>query len=159
MQQILVVANQSVGSDELAAEITARLTFGPCQFLLLMPPLRRRSPHQRPLFGVGIAAQSSLDVPDVDDDIDWPAAERRLDEALQRFRSLGATIDGVVGDPDPMRAIGTILGRRHVDEIVISTLPTARSSWLRQDLPTRVKRKFKLPTTVITPTLPAPTTT
>lgn len=159
MQQILVVANQSVGSDELAAEITARLTADPCQFLLVMPPLRRRSPHQRPLFGMAIAAQSSLDVPDVDDDIDWPAAERRLHEALQRLRSLGATIDGVVGDPDPMRAIGTILERRHIDEIVISTLPTARSNWLRHDLPTRVKRKFKLPTTVVTPTLPASTTT
>ena len=159
MQQILVVANQSVGSDELAAEITARLTAGPCHFLLLMPPLRRPSPHQRPWFGLGIAAESSLDVPDGDDDIDWPAAERRLDEALQRLRSLGATIDGVVGDPDPMRAIGAILGRRHVDEIVISTLPTARSSWLRQDLPTRVKRKFKLSTIVITPTVPPPITT
>ena len=46
-----------------------------------------------------------------------------------------------------MRAV---IESRQIDEIIISTLPTTISRWLRQDLPSRVERKFSLPVTVVT---------
>jgi hypothetical protein len=57
-----------------------------------------------------------------------------------------------VGDKNPLQAIRTSLERegREFDEIIISTLPTRISRWLRMDLPQRVKREFGLPITVVT---------
>jgi GABA permease len=73
-------------------------------------------------------------------------AERRLADALESFRALGATeVDGCVGSQRPMDAIRDALRGRHIDEIVISTLPAGVSRWLHQDLPHRVARWFELP--------------
>ena len=44
----------------------------------------------------------------------------------------------------------TVIEAGPIDEIIISTLPTTISRWLRQDLPHRVERKFALPVTVVT---------
>ena len=63
---------------------------------------------------------------------------------------LGAKVDGEVGDSDAIRAVRAVIESRQVDEIIISTLPTTISRWLRQDLPSRVERKFSLPVTVVT---------
>jgi hypothetical protein len=37
MRQILIVANQTVGSDALAREVRARMAAGQCRFVLLVP--------------------------------------------------------------------------------------------------------------------------
>ena len=76
-------------------------------------------------------------------------AQQRLDEALIRFRELGATADGEVGDDSPLRAISDVLRRQEFDEIILSTLPPGPSRWLKQDLPHRVVRSFNLPVTHI----------
>jgi len=69
---------------------------------------------------------------------------------LDRLRGVGATVDGTVGDPDPMKAIQELVSRRSFDEIIVSTLPSGVSRWLHQDLPHKVERKFHLPVTVVT---------
>jgi GABA permease len=79
-------------------------------------------------------------------------AQARLDAALDRLRATGAVADGEVGDLDPMRAIEQSLTRRHFDEILVSTLPARWSRWLRQDLPSRVERKFNLPVSYVSAT-------
>jgi hypothetical protein len=76
-------------------------------------------------------------------------AQSNLETELQRLRQLGATADGAVGDPDPMKAIETTLAQRQFDEILLSTLPPGISRWLAWDLPHRVRRKTSVPLTVI----------
>ena len=69
---------------------------------------------------------------------------------MQRLREIGATADGAVGDPDPMRAIENTLAERQFDEILLSTLPPGLSRWLAWDLPHRIRRRTNVPLTVIT---------
>jgi hypothetical protein len=87
-------------------------------------------------------------VPDTGDD--YEDARIRLDQGLSKLRELGVTVEGDVGDPDPLTAIQEALKQRQFDEIILSTLPSGISRWLRQDLPHRVERKFHLPVTVVT---------
>jgi hypothetical protein len=69
---------------------------------------------------------------------------------LHRLREIGATADGAVGDPDPMKAIEKTLAQRRFDEIILSTLPPGISRWLAWDLPHRVRARTDVPLTVIT---------
>jgi hypothetical protein len=62
-------------------------------------------------------------------------AKSNLDTELDRLRTIGATADGAVGDPDPMKAIEKTLADARFDEIILSTLPPGISSWLAWDLP------------------------
>jgi hypothetical protein len=73
-------------------------------------------------------------------------AQQRLDTELQRLHEAGAEADGEVGDADAYKAVDQTLKERQFDEIIVSTLPHARSRWLRQDLTSRLKR-FGLPVT------------
>jgi hypothetical protein len=69
---------------------------------------------------------------------------------LRRLREIGATADGAVCDPDPMKAIEKTLAQQQFDEIILSTLPPGASRWLALDLPHRVRRKTDVPLTVLT---------
>ena len=76
-------------------------------------------------------------------------AETRMQEAVIGLREIGATVKGVIGDPNPMQAIADELLLSHYQEIILSTLPAGGSRWLKQDLPHRVQRKFGLGVTHI----------
>src|SRR5688500_10502209 len=41
MRQVLIVANQTVGSEALAEAVRTRMAAGPCQFVLLVPATER----------------------------------------------------------------------------------------------------------------------
>jgi hypothetical protein len=76
------------------------------------------------------------------------AAERartRLKLVLDRLRGQGLYAAGLVGDPDPYRAILHALQEFRVDDIVISTFPETKSGWLRTDLIERVRRQTGKP--------------
>jgi hypothetical protein len=49
-------------------------------------------------------------------------------------------VSGCLGDADPFYAIHEIWNPARYDEILISTLPSGSSRWLRSDLPRRVER-------------------
>jgi hypothetical protein len=150
MRRILVVANQTVGGEDLAEVIRARMAEGPCEFRLLVPA----TPPANPLGLAAAAAEGSVaGVPATQPLLGTDAYDRargRLRDGLDRLRGLGATVQGDVGVGDALRAIGHEMQRRQFDEIIISTLPSGISRWLRQDLPRRVERQFKLPLTVVT---------
>jgi hypothetical protein len=76
-------------------------------------------------------------------------ATHRLNEALGRLRDVGLTIDGSVGDADPLRAASEALERFRADEIVLATLPRAESGWLEADLHSKMERRFNVPVTVV----------
>ena len=148
MRRYLVVANQTLGGDELAKSVRDRMAAGPCEFWVLVPATPAKdlvSPSMPPMGGVPVSVPASAEQ-------GRALAQARLDAALDRLRATVAVADGEVGDLDPMRAIEQSLTRRHFDEILVSTLPARWSRWLRQDLPSRVERKFNLPVSYVSAT-------
>jgi hypothetical protein len=107
---VLVVANQTADSQELVDAMRARVTRGPAEFVLLLP---RRS-------------------------TDRAAAGLALERALARMREVGLSVDGHVGDTDPLVAVRETWDPSRFDEVIVSTLPTHSSRWLLIDLPHRV---------------------
>jgi hypothetical protein len=55
--------------------------------------------------------------------------------------------EGVIGDTRPIHAITDVLVEQPHDEIIVSTFPVGISRWLKQDLPHRVERTFRLQVT------------
>ena len=49
-------------------------------------------------------------------------------------------VAGMIGDPDPYDATMNALQFFNVDDVLISTLPTESSGWLRQQLLSRVRK-------------------
>jgi H+/Cl- antiporter ClcA/CBS domain-containing protein len=141
MHAVLVVANQTLGGGELVRAIERCRADGPCMVHILVPATR---PHD--LYTNLLDAYRG-DVPD--DDVARASAQSRLDRELAWLRGLGIDADGEVGEPDPLAAIAHVLGRDadRYDEIIISTLPSHLSHWLRIDLPHRAQRAFRLPIT------------
>jgi hypothetical protein len=149
MRRVLVVANRTVGGEELAAVIRDRLEAGECEFHLLVPV-----PPTPPIgIAAGFSAMEAGVTPALQGPDERQLATERLRFGLDWMGGLGARVGGEVGDSDAIRAVRSVIESRQIDEIIISTLPTTISRWLRQDLPSRVERKFSLPVTVVTATI------
>ncbi len=127
-KHILIVANQTAAGEHLKRIVQARVAAGSCRFTLVVPGY-----HPEGLTWTEGQAQA--------------AAQQQLDEALPALRSLGAQIEGVVGDRRPLLSIEDIIRHDDVDEIVVSTWPAGVSRWLGQDLPHRIRRTFDIPLT------------
>lgn len=122
-KHILVVANRSVATPELLEEIERRSTAEACEFSLLIP-----------------------------DAADGPVGEWTLEHAVPLVsRAAGMPVRGFMcRRRDPYDAIAEAMHAESYDEVVISTLPRARSRWLRRSLPRRVAR-LGVPVSVVTP--------
>jgi hypothetical protein len=173
VRRYLVVANQTLGGEELATEIQTRMAAGPCHFHLLVPatPAGQLDPAAHP---AGAPAQPAAAAPGTEgldretarhlledeldeaghaesgEDLGRRLARQRLSHEINRLRDLGASVSGEVGVADPLDAVGVVLHRWEFDEVILSTLPGRRSRWLAADLPTRIRRGFKLPVTQVT---------
>jgi len=183
VRRYLVVANQTLGGDQLLACVQERMRAGPSHFHVLVPATPASQLDQEYVASVPAHVRVAASAQPGDDDrlaarelledeadeihADRPAedlgrvlAREQLREALARLRSLGADAGGEVGVADPLEAIGVVLHRHEFDEIILSTLPGRRSRWLATDLPSRVRRTHKLPVTQVTgPAYAAPQTT
>jgi hypothetical protein len=115
---VLVIANQTVVSEELLDAVRARNAEGPASFLVVVP-------HS--------------------DDEDERAADRRLRRALTELRSEGIDAHGQIVHPDPYTAAMQTAHDERVDEIIVSTFPGERSGWLRRDLVSRLRKETGLP--------------
>ena len=67
--------------------------------------------------------------------------------ALSELRSEGIDAHGQVVHPDPFTAAMEATNDERVDEIIVSTFPSARSGWLRRDLIGRLTSETGLPVT------------
>jgi cell pole-organizing protein PopZ len=146
MPRCLVVANQTLNSDELATLVRERTAEGPAEFWLVVPatPVKDLASRAVPIPMPVMGGVSTLPAP--------PAEARRLaqinlDAAIEKLTAAGATVGGAVADPDPVRAVAEALSGREFDEIVVFTLPPRLSRWLHNDLPTRLQHEFHLPVT------------
>jgi hypothetical protein len=73
--------------------------------------------------------------------------EPHLNAALEHMRREGLSVEGQVGDSDPLAAVQDAVNFGEFDEVIVSTLPVRASKWLKLDLPTRVERATGLPVT------------
>jgi hypothetical protein len=135
-RRILLVANQTATGGHLRDVVRQRLAQGPCSFMLLVPATE---PH---------GGWTSIDAASYRKE-----AESRMQEAIAGLRELGADVAGWVEEGSPTDAIAALMqkerfhGHAPFEEIVVSTLPPGASRWLRQDLPHRLARRYKMPVT------------
>jgi hypothetical protein len=127
MARILVVANRTAESQELLEVLKGRAEGN--EFVLVVPA----SGH-----GLEKAA---------DPDAAREHTEPHLSAALERWRGEGLNVEGSVGDGDPLAAVQDAVNFGDFDEIIVSTLPSRASKWLKMDLPTRVERATGKPVT------------
>lgn len=143
MRRYLVVANQTLGGDELVGLMVKRAKCEVSEFFLVVPatPVVDYAP-------VGaVPMMGGLPVIPESPESARALAQERLQTALAQLRELGVVVDGRVGEPDPVQAVATVGKGRQFDEIIVSTLSNRLSRWLGQDLPRRLERKSGLPVT------------
>lgn len=140
MRRYLVVANQTLGGEELGDELRKRLE-EPCWFYVLVPNTRAVDYYALAAASghVPMPALFTECAPTLDAEA-TAKAQQRLDELLGRLHELGADAEGELGQPDPVEAIAKVLATRRFDEVILSTLPQPISRWLRMDLPRQVQR-------------------
>jgi hypothetical protein len=144
----LVVANQTLGGDQLMEEVRRRAAAAPSSFYVVVP--NTRSVDVAPASGAPVPPGAAGVAVNEADRRATLIAQSRLNQALSQLRAEGLDARGDLGDSEPLTAIGHALDGAQFDEIIISTLPGGISRWLGMDLPTRAERKFKLPVTTIT---------
>jgi hypothetical protein len=152
MSAVLIVANQTLAGGEVPAYVRSRMDDDAITFTLLVPATGRADIEKstRLLGNIAFAVASAPRESSQVESADYAHARARLEYGLSTLRDLGAQVDGVVGDPHPMKAIAEVFERRRFDEVVVFTLPKAVSRWLHLDLPHQVERRFHVPVTVIT---------
>lgn len=146
MRRYLIVANQTLGGEALQEAVLERMRQGPATFYVIVPATRPAdySISAAAMYGGMLGMEGFAFPPEASGE---DRAAEHLAAALRRLSALGADADGEVGDPDPVEAVRVVLERRSFDEIILSTLPSGISRWLRMDLLSRMTRRFDLPIT------------
>jgi hypothetical protein len=129
MTDILVLANETIGGKKLLDAVLKRrdASSGDLRFHVVVPQTRPR--HGNVIYDEAVRE----------------GAQVRVDLALAFMRDEGIEGTGEVGDADPYNAAMDAIAERHIDEIIVSTLPAAASGWMRRDLPDRLREGSGLP--------------
>lgn len=147
MRTVVIIANRTVGGDELAAAVRDRVGDGGCAFHLVVPiatPAAAALPAGEG--AANVSPSAALEVRD-----ERRISKERLDFGLEWLTSLGAVATGELCTVcDTPSAVSTVVAEHAADEVIVSTLPTTLSRWLHQDLPHRIGRKVTVPVTVVT---------
>jgi hypothetical protein len=131
--RVLVVANKTAATPALLDAVRARAARGPCEFTLLVP----NATH-------GLHALVDPE------DQSQNEAETVIELAIPLLeQAVGAPVDAMVGVPEPLAAIQDAINVHGFDELIISTLPTRVSKWLKLDLPSKAAG-LGLPVTTVT---------
>jgi hypothetical protein len=128
--RVLVVANRTLGGEELKASLRHRAADG-SELRVVTPILVSRARY--------LAS-------DVDKELE--EAHQRLAAALAWARSQGLHASGKVGDPNA--ALGAIEDELRVfaaDEVLISTYPRGMSNWLETNIVKRLREELDIPVT------------
>ncbi|MEA2156256.1 MAG: hypothetical protein QOE11_2396 [Solirubrobacteraceae bacterium] len=128
-KHILVVANQTIGGANLLELVKERGKEPDTSFTLVVPMTRPKSGYV------------------IYDDVVRDAAQVRLDLALSYLRGEDIVASGELGDEDPYTATLDAIGEYQPDEVIISTLPSSSSGWLRRDLIERIQDSTGVPVT------------
>src|SRR5215204_6602255 len=122
MPNVLVLANETIGGAKLLDAVRERAGRGEdVRFHVVVP-------QANPRFGNVVY-----------DDVVRDSAQVRVDLALEFMHNEGISGTGEVGDADPLNAVKDAVAAHGIDEIIVSTLPSESSGWLRRDLPERLR--------------------
>jgi hypothetical protein len=146
LRRVLVVSNATLRAERLQQALVDKAAGEAVSFRLVVPAVSRSTVTGETSW---FRTVGRLAHPREKDLSGRTLAQHRLDEAVARLRDADVDIDGVVGDPDPMRAVAEALRSFKADEIMLATLPTAQSGWLSADLHTEIEHRFRLPVTVV----------
>jgi hypothetical protein len=124
-KRVLVVANETVGGEELMDAIGEIALAGKTRFYVVSPALNSR-----------LRTWTS------DEDPARAAAQKRLDATLERLASIGVEARGEVGDVDPLVAVEDAVRSFRPNEIVVSTHPEGRSNWLERGVVGALRERF-----------------
>jgi hypothetical protein len=131
--RILVVANKTAATPSLLDAVRDRASRGPCEFTLLVP----NTTH---------GLHKVVDPEDQSQN----EAEAVIELALPLLEdAAGSPVDAMIGVPEPLAAIQDAVNLHGFDELIISTLPTRVSKWLKLDLPHKAAG-LGLPVTTVT---------
>lgn len=119
---VLVVANETLAGRELIEAVRRRAERGPIRAVVA-------APVNDPVAGYVVYEHTRRS-----------AAGRRLDRTLTALREAGVPAHGGVVEGGPVNAVRDILAQEHVDELIVSTHPEAKSGWLRRDLIDEIRR-------------------
>ena len=128
-KHILVVANQTIGGATLLDLVRERANEPDASFTLVVPMTRPRSGYV------------------IYDDAVRESAQVRLDLTLSYLRGEDVVASGELGDEDPYTATLDAIDEYKPDEVIISTLPSSSSGWLRRDLIERIQDATGVPVT------------
>lgn len=117
--RILVVANETVGADELIEELTRLDANFDATYRVVVPA--------SPVDTGAAATHGALNIREATQ----AAAQERLDRTLAILTDAGLEVAGGLGDYRPLRAIKDAIASFDPDRIVIATLPASASVWQR----------------------------
>lgn len=133
--RVLVLANQTVDSDELLVELNRIGADQSAEYLVVVPA--------SPVDTGAAATHGPRDVTEATQE----AATARLETTLSALRSENLHAEGELGDYRPLRALDHAVAKFDPDQIVIATLPPELSIWQRFDVVDRARAQFKVPVT------------
>jgi len=119
---VLVVANETLVGDELLAAVRRRAEQGPIRVVVV-------APVSEPAAGYVVYQDSRR-----------AAAGRRLDTTVEVLRAAGIPAHGGVFASGPLDAVKDIVAQEHIDEVIVSTHPEAKSGWLRRNLIDEIRK-------------------
>ena len=128
----LVVANQTMAGDALIEHLKRRASGDVDQRYIVLVPQ------------------------DSGDGQAYDRARARTEKLLESLHAENIPAVGMIGDPDPYTATMNAVDFFHLHDIVISTLPSNRSEWLKADLIERVKRDTGKPVEHVESTVDEP---
>lgn len=132
--RILVVANRTAATPALLEAVRVRADRGPAKFHLLVP-----------------AAAAGLNQLANPEELGRAEAQANLQGALPALSAAArSNVSGELGDHNPVAAVADAVRGGDYDEIIISTLDTRVSRWMKLDLLSRA-RSLGLPVTHVEP--------
>jgi hypothetical protein len=129
VHRVLVIADDSVTSEEFSATITAHAAGQPIEAFVVAPALSSR-------LGRWTGDESA-----------YRSAQEHLDVTVAALSSAGITASGEIGSHDPLQAADDGLREFPANEIVFATHPVDTANWLEQGIVEEALSRYAIPVT------------
>jgi hypothetical protein len=133
-RRIVVIANETCAGAGVVDEVVYRASGSPAEVLVVAPALT--SSRLSHWMSADMEARTAR-------------AAERLERSVEALQAAGLSARGEVGDGDPLQALDDAIRSFNPDEVIISTHPPARSTWLERRVVQQAREKFSLPITHI----------